>query len=124
MTHPPARGGSPDVNPEGSWDWPNARARCLRLAQRLLRHPDDAEEAVQEAMIRAWRAREECRVPAARTAWLLQITRREAFRLAAPQPRSRSRAVGVSGRRTSLVTTVRARRSRKQGVVRPGTSTV
>jgi len=91
MTHPRARGGSPEAVPDGTWDWPTARARCLRLAQRLLRHPEDAEEAVQEAMIRAWRARDECRAPAARTAWLLQITRHEAFRVAERRGRMRDR---------------------------------
>ena len=91
MTQPIARGGSLLAVPDGSWDWPNARARCLRLAQRLLRHREDAEEAVQEAMIRAWRARDDCRAPAARTAWLLQITRREAFRVAERRGRVRDR---------------------------------
>jgi RNA polymerase sigma-70 factor (ECF subfamily) len=57
----------------------------------VLRHPEDAEEAVQEAMIRAWRARNACHVPAARTAWLLQITRREAFRVAQRRSRVRDR---------------------------------
>jgi RNA polymerase sigma-70 factor, ECF subfamily len=57
----------------------------------MLRHREDAEEAVQEAMIRAWRARDDCRVPAARTAWLLQITRREAFRVAERRSRLRAR---------------------------------
>jgi RNA polymerase sigma-70 factor (ECF subfamily) len=57
----------------------------------LLRHQEDAEEAVQEAMIRAWRARDDQRVPAARTAWLLQITRREAFRIAERRSRVRDR---------------------------------
>jgi RNA polymerase sigma-70 factor, ECF subfamily len=46
---------------------------------------------VQEAMIRAWRARDDCRVPAARTAWLLQITRREALRVAERRKRVRDR---------------------------------
>jgi RNA polymerase sigma-70 factor, ECF subfamily len=91
MTQPTARGGSNPAVPDGSWDWPLARARCFRLALRLLRHPEDAEEAVQEAMIRAWRARDDCRVPAARTAWLLQITRREAFRVAERRSRVRDR---------------------------------
>jgi RNA polymerase sigma factor (sigma-70 family) len=57
----------------------------------MLRHRDDAEEAVQEAMIRAWRARDACRVPAARTAWLLQITRREALRVAERRSRVHDR---------------------------------
>jgi RNA polymerase sigma-70 factor, ECF subfamily len=90
MTQSAARDGSGGV-PDGSWDWPIARARCLREALKLLRHPDDAEEAVQEAMIRAWRAREDCRAPAARTAWLLQITRREAIRVADRRSRLRAR---------------------------------
>jgi RNA polymerase sigma factor (sigma-70 family) len=42
-------------------------------------------------MIRAWRARDDCRAPAAQTAWLLQITRREAFRLAERRSRLRDR---------------------------------
>jgi RNA polymerase sigma factor (sigma-70 family) len=63
----------------------------MREALRMLRHRDDAEEAVQEAMIRAWRARNACRVPAARTAWLLQITRREALRVAERRSRVRDR---------------------------------
>jgi RNA polymerase sigma-70 factor, ECF subfamily len=42
-------------------------------------------------MIRAWRARDDCRVPAARTAWLLQITRREALRVAERRKRVRDR---------------------------------
>jgi RNA polymerase sigma-70 factor (ECF subfamily) len=91
MTQLTARGGSSSAVPDGSWDWPLARARCLRLAVRLLRHPEDAEEAVQEAMIRAWRARDDCRAPAARTAWLLQITRREALRVAERRGRVRDR---------------------------------
>src|SRR3954454_20626829 len=91
MTQPSLHGGSSPAIPDGSCDWPLARARCLRLAQRLLRHPEDAEEAVQEAMIRAWRARDDCRAPAARTAWLLQITRREAFRVAERRSRVRDR---------------------------------
>jgi RNA polymerase sigma-70 factor (ECF subfamily) len=41
---------------------------------------EDAEEAVQEAMTRAWRSWRSCRNPEAPTAWLLQITRREAIR--------------------------------------------
>jgi RNA polymerase sigma-70 factor (ECF subfamily) len=91
MTQPSAPGWSVPPVPEGSWDWPFARARCYREAMRLLRHPEDAEEAVQEAMLRAWRAREDCRTPAARTAWLLQITRREAFRVAEHRRRLRTR---------------------------------
>jgi RNA polymerase sigma-70 factor (ECF subfamily) len=36
---------------------------------------------VQEAFLRAWRARADCRTPDAPLPWLLQITRNEALRL-------------------------------------------
>jgi RNA polymerase sigma-70 factor (ECF subfamily) len=64
---------------KGDWDWTAARVRSLRLARRLLANDADAEEAVQEALVRAWRRRDQCRgqlLP-----WLLEITRNEALRL-------------------------------------------
>src|SRR3989442_8122874 len=64
---------------EPSWDWASARQRCMREAQRMLSR-EDAEEAVQEALTRAWRRRGSCRNPEEPMAWLLQITRREAIR--------------------------------------------
>ena len=65
------------------WRWDLARQRCLREARRILGNRDDAEEAVQEAFIRAWRKRSACRTPATPLPWLLQITRNESMRLAA-----------------------------------------
>jgi RNA polymerase sigma-70 factor (ECF subfamily) len=62
-------------------DWRAARIRCHREARRLLRDTDDADEAVQEAMARAWRRQGSCRTPEAPLPWLLQITRHEAMRL-------------------------------------------
>ncbi len=67
----------------GNWDWSAIRSRCKREAWRLLRDPDDAEEVVQEALVRAWRGRDTCRSTEARLAWCLQITRNEAYRLMA-----------------------------------------
>lgn len=67
--------------PEPAWDWHGARSRCLREARRLLRDYEDAEEAVQEALTRAWRRRGTCANPDAPLGWLLQITRHEALRL-------------------------------------------
>lgn len=64
------------------WEWHTARQRCLREARRILRDREDAEEAVQEAMIRAWRNHGKCRTPATPLPWLVQITRNEALRLA------------------------------------------
>jgi len=53
----------------------------------VLRHPDDAEEAAQEAMLRSWRKMDQCRAedPAP---WARQISRNEALRLAAQRSRS------------------------------------
>jgi RNA polymerase sigma-70 factor (ECF subfamily) len=63
------------------WDWLLIRRRCAREARRILRGHDDAEEAVQEALTRAWRGRDSCRTPDAPLSWCLQITRNEALRL-------------------------------------------
>lgn len=43
--------------------------------------PADAEEAVQEALVRAWLRRDACRSPDAPLPWLLEITRNEARRV-------------------------------------------
>lgn len=69
------------AEPGPSWDWHGARSRCLREARRLLRDHEDAEEAVQEALTRAWRRRDSCASPDAPLGWMLQITRNEAFRV-------------------------------------------
>ena len=69
------------------WEWDIARRRCLREARRILRDREDAEEAVQEALIRAWRNKAKCRTPGTPLPWLVQITRNEAMRLAARRRR-------------------------------------
>jgi RNA polymerase sigma-70 factor (ECF subfamily) len=63
------------------WDWEAARRRCLREARRVLCNRDDAEEAVQEALLRAWRAGRAGWVPEHREAWLTTIARNEAYRV-------------------------------------------
>jgi RNA polymerase sigma-70 factor (ECF subfamily) len=65
----------------------------VREARRILRDREDAEEAVQEAFIRAWRNQGSCRTPSTPLPWLLQITRNEALRLA--ERRSRRQASEV-----------------------------
>ena len=47
----------------------------------------DAEEAAQEALVRAWLRRDSCRSPGAPLPWLLEITRNEARRLIGRQAR-------------------------------------
>jgi RNA polymerase sigma-70 factor (ECF subfamily) len=67
---------------------PRERDRCLREARRYL-SPADAEDAVQEALLRAWR-KDDAWIPAdGPLPWLLTITRNEALRLLArplPEP--------------------------------------
>jgi RNA polymerase sigma-70 factor (ECF subfamily) len=63
-----------------SWDWAKLRSRCLREARRLL-PGTEAEEAVQEALVRAWTRRHACRTPEAPLPWMLEITRNESRRL-------------------------------------------
>ena len=66
-----------------NWDWNRLRTHCQREARRLIADAQDAEDAVQEAMARAWHRRDRCRSPEAPLPWMLQITRNEAFRLLA-----------------------------------------
>src|SRR3954468_258092 len=76
---------SPAAGP-ASWDWLRLRALCLREAQRVLGRGAAAEDAAQEAAVRAWRQRSR-RLPPARPApWATTPARREALRIAA-QPR-------------------------------------
>jgi RNA polymerase sigma-70 factor, ECF subfamily len=68
------------------WDWAWLRLGCLREARRLLPGAE-AEEAVQEALVRAWRLRNACRAPEAPLPWMLEITRNESRRLLARRAR-------------------------------------
>ncbi len=76
-----------------NWDWSLIRQRCTAEALRILRRPHDAEEAVQEALARAWRSRDACRNPEAPLPWCLQITRNEAIRLIGRRQRAGARVV-------------------------------
>jgi RNA polymerase sigma-70 factor, ECF subfamily len=62
------------------------RSYCLREARRLIPGAE-AEEAVQEALARAWARRHACRSPEAPLGWVLQITRNESRRLLARRSR-------------------------------------
>ena len=69
--------GSPTSRPV---DWAAARGRCLREARRYVADPGDAEDVVQEALIRGWRRRGSVRSGTSRLGWMLAITRNEALR--------------------------------------------
>jgi RNA polymerase sigma-70 factor (ECF subfamily) len=54
----------------------------------VLHHREDAEEATQEALLRAWRGADQCR-GSSRVPWVRQIGRNEALRVAARRARLR-----------------------------------
>jgi RNA polymerase sigma-70 factor (ECF subfamily) len=63
------------------WNWTDVRALCLREARRVLGASSAADDAAQEAVIRAWRLRARCRNPGRPDPWLARIARNEALRL-------------------------------------------
>src|SRR4051794_15833872 len=69
-----------------AWDWDEIARQCLREARRMTRTHDDAEDVAQEALLRAWRHRDRCREPQARSAWVARICHNEARR---PRPGAR-----------------------------------
>ncbi|MBA3263259.1 MAG: sigma-70 family RNA polymerase sigma factor [Thermoleophilaceae bacterium] len=71
------------------WDWNALSTSCLREARRLLASEQDAEEAAQDALLRAWRRRANQRQRGAETWWVRQIARNEALRQLARQARRR-----------------------------------
>ena len=62
------------------------RSFCFSQALRVVGCPDRAEEAAQEAMVRAWRHQSSCRQPDRPFGWLRQIAHNEAVRVATRQP--------------------------------------
>jgi RNA polymerase sigma-70 factor (ECF subfamily) len=66
--------------PTSAWDWGLARALCYREARRVTRDAVLAEDAAQDAVLRAWRARDSCRTPEAPGPWLTAIARNVALR--------------------------------------------
>ena len=63
------------------WDWDELGRVALQEAQRIVRSRHDAEDAAQEAIIRAYRYRLGCSNPSAPQAWVRTIAQREAYRL-------------------------------------------
>jgi RNA polymerase sigma-70 factor, ECF subfamily len=63
-----------------TWDWARVHSLALREARSVLGSGPDAEDAAQEAAMRAWRRRATCHdAPAA---WIRAIARNEALRTA------------------------------------------
>jgi RNA polymerase sigma-70 factor, ECF subfamily len=72
-----------------SWDWMELSASCLREARRLLGSEQDAQEAAQEALLRAWRRRDRQQQDGGEVWWVRQIARNEALRQLARRARTR-----------------------------------
>ena len=70
-----------------SWDWEEMRSFAYTQALRVVGNSDSADEAAQEAIVRAWRHRDRCRQPERPFAWLRQIAHNEAVRVACRRPR-------------------------------------
>jgi len=69
-----------------SWDWEELRRFCFRQALQVVGNRETADEAAQEAIVRAWRHRESCRQPERPLGWLRQIAHHEALREAGRRP--------------------------------------
>jgi RNA polymerase sigma-70 factor, ECF subfamily len=69
-----------------SWDWEELRSFCFTQAMQVIGNRDSADEAAQEAIVRAWRHRDSCRQPERPFAWLRQIAHNEAVRVAGRRP--------------------------------------
>ena len=65
-------------NHHHTWDWTSVHHLALREARIVLGPGPDAEDAAQEAAMRAWRRRATCRD--APGAWIRAIARNEALR--------------------------------------------
>jgi hypothetical protein len=55
------------------WDWEKVRALCLDEARRYLGTSTAADDAAQEAAIRAWRHQTHCRTPQNRSRGSLEL---------------------------------------------------
>jgi RNA polymerase sigma-70 factor (ECF subfamily) len=79
------------------WDWDALSKSCLREARRVLASEHDAEEAAQDALLRAWRRRAHQRQRGAEVWWVRRIARNEALRQLARQKRRRDAYTEDSG---------------------------
>ena len=66
------------------WNWNLVRAQCLREARGVLGYSGTAEDAAQEAAVRAWRRRDSCQTPERPAPWISRIARNEALRFVRP----------------------------------------
>jgi RNA polymerase sigma-70 factor, ECF subfamily len=69
-----------------SWDWEELRSFCFTQALRVVGCPVTADEAAQEAIVRAWRHQDSCRRREQPLGWLRRIAHNEAIRVACRRP--------------------------------------
>jgi RNA polymerase sigma-70 factor, ECF subfamily len=70
-----------------SWDWAELRSFCFTQALPVVGNRESADDAAQEAIVRAWRHRDSCRQPERPFGWLRQIAHNEAVRVAGRRPK-------------------------------------
>jgi RNA polymerase sigma-70 factor (ECF subfamily) len=71
---------------DSAWDWGLVVAWCQSEARRTIGRSATAEDAAQEAALRAWRRRQQCQTPGEARPWVAAIARREALRAVARRP--------------------------------------
>ena len=76
------------------WDWEELSRTAMAVAVEVLRSRHDAEDAAQEAILRAWRARTHCAGAEDPCPWVGRIAHNEALRLGA-RISARRRAEGA-----------------------------
>lgn len=69
------------------WDWAQVLRWCEVETRRVLGSGARADDAAQEAALRAWRRHRQCQAPHGRRAWVAVIARNEALRLASGERR-------------------------------------
>ena len=85
------------IGPDAA-DWPARRAELIRLANRFLWSPADAEDVVHDAILDARSATDQLRDPSRAAAWLRRIVVRKAL-LHLRQRRLRERSTVEAARR-------------------------
>lgn len=102
MTEPAPRAAEPGSRSERTAAIAELASRCGRrghaVAFDLLRDPGDAEDAVQEALARAFAAYDELREPAALDTWFFRILVRHCLRLLKRRRRAAHIAALIPGR--------------------------
>lgn len=69
-----------------SWDWEELRSFCFAQALQVVGSREAADEAAQEAILRAWRHQHRCTQPDRPLGWIRRIAHNEALRVVGRRP--------------------------------------